>query len=640
MFILKTQLELLGLKAPAFSWIVSFALIAYSLYVYARHLKVSRNGQYVLAVAEKRLQLLRKNSTVRADQGISGQLYNAVSAVFDDLPLLHASWLNISSAIVVRPDEDGQDSIWAGEEIKIDDPEVIDSQSYRVAPTVISGVGLLATFLAILVALLDVKLAQNRVQGLDLLVQGLSGKFLSSVVAIGCATILVYAERGIHRPLKSGVMSLTTALRAILPRLTTPQIMSNLCAEVQGQSRLLKSFGADIAANLNRRIDGALRPTMERVASAVDNLTGAVTNAQGGDGATADERLSLLLKDFGQSLQSSLERMADRLSDSLATTAHHEFSRISDSLSTTVSLLQKVNDQLAANQFTINDLIHLAKDGSTSDIASRQGQIEQLTGVVSDLMVKLQEKAGESTESIQRTIAAITFDMSNRMMDLSAQMANVVAKTSESSTSRAKEVLDQAGSLSSRNAEQLTLLLERHGNELTKVEDLNALLNTTLKGFVGAIGRYGEVTDGLRKVTSQVNAGIASFGQIARSIRESQDAAAQVSQSVSGQMESMKGFTANQQEVWGRIHASMGEYEEVFARVENHAKDVLSQITQHLGNYSDATQRHFVELTSTADNFISRATGRLSASIDELGEQLDELQGALASIGRASRAVG
>jgi hypothetical protein len=640
MFILKAQLELLGLNAPVFSWAVSFLLIAYSLYVYARHLKVSRNGQQVLAVAEKRLRSLRSTLPTGPSQGITSQAYEAVSAILDDLPLLQPLRQSISSTVIVRPNEKGEDRIWAGEEIRIDAPELIDNQSYKTAPTVISGVGLLATFLAILVALLDVKLAHNRVQGLDLLVQGLSGKFLSSVVAIGCATMLVYAERGLRRPINASITSLNTAVRAILPRLTPAQIMSNLWSEAEGQSRLMRSFGTDLAVSLSRGIDGTLRPTMERMASAIEDLTRVATKVQEEDRDVADERLSAVLTSFGQSLQLSLEKMAERFNDSLVETTHREFSGISHSLSTMVTLLQKANEQLTSNQLSFNDLVNLAKGTTADEIASRRGQIEQLTEVVSDLMVKVQERTEESTGSMERTIAAITSDMSKKMLDLSAQMARVVVQTSENSTTRAREVLDQAGSLSSRSAEQLARLLEHHDTELTKVDDLRLLLDTTIKGFVSAIGRYGEVTDGLRKVASQVNAGIASFGQVAKLIKDSQNNAAQVSLSVSGQMESMRAFAQSQQEVWGRIDTSMIEYEKIFARVEDHARDLLSQITQHLGSYSDTTQKHFVELTSTADNFISRATGRLSASIDELGEQLDELQGALASIGRMSRAAG
>jgi hypothetical protein len=81
----------------------------------------------------------------------------------------------------------------------------------------------------------------------------------------------------------------------------------------------------------------------------------------------------------------------------------------------------------------------------------------------------------------------------------------------------------------------------------------------------------------------------------------------------------------------------MLQYENVFEKVEGHAKDLLIQIAQYLSGYSDITQKHFIHLTSAADNFISQATGRLAGSVDELGEQLDDLHSAVASIVRASQ---
>ena len=52
------------------------------------------------------------------------------------------------------------------------------------------------------------QLVNNRIQGLDLLIHGLSGKFLSSVVAVACATLLVSAEKGLFHPVKACVASL------------------------------------------------------------------------------------------------------------------------------------------------------------------------------------------------------------------------------------------------------------------------------------------------------------------------------------------------------------------------------------------------------------------------------------------------
>ena len=65
MFLLKIQWELLGLKAPVFSWLVSFFLIFYSIYIYSTHREASRNRQRVLAVADKRLKSVRGTTPAR-----------------------------------------------------------------------------------------------------------------------------------------------------------------------------------------------------------------------------------------------------------------------------------------------------------------------------------------------------------------------------------------------------------------------------------------------------------------------------------------------------------------------------------------------------------------------------------------------
>jgi Mg2+ and Co2+ transporter CorA len=281
----------------------------------------------------------------------------------------------------------------------------------------------------------------------------------------------------------------------------------------------------------------------------------------------------------------------------------------------------------------------MAKRTVADETANHENQIEQVTGVVGDLMGKLQDHAGASVGSMEKALAAITCDMSRRMTELSTQMASVVENISERSAGSAKEVLDQAGSLTARSAEQLALLLESHSAEMAKVDDLKTALDGTLRQFATSIGRYSEMTDNLEKLTTEVNANVTSLAGITKSVADSQAMAVQLVSSSVKQMESLKGFSGEQQEVWERIGSSMTQYETIFQKVEGHAKELLGQIARHLGGYSTVTEKHFNMLTTTADNFISQASGRLSGSIDELGEQLDELNSAVTKIAFTSQSM-
>jgi hypothetical protein len=632
MHFLKVQLEFLGLTAPAFSWVISALLILYAIYTYGSHRIVSRNRRKALAVIKSRLVPLRDHEVLGRSHGLSERAYRALITVFDDFPFLGQFWCRASSATVARRGVDGKDCIWLGEDVRVETADVLDHDAYKSAPTLISGVGLLATFLAILVALLDVRLTHAKVQGLDLLVQGLSGKFLSSVVAVTCATVLTYGEKRLFGPLESAIAALNGALQDVLPRLTPVQIMSDIGLMMEAHFQQVRAFQEDTGGG----------PGVSRMVSAVDSLSGLVRSSSEQNHQVMSELTAALIDrghpsegaDRGSSddaVKKVLSAQIDRLAAISDTVTD-----ISDAMSETLTVLKGIGDQVAVNNVTLISATNASRSVAIDYATSNQGQIEHLTEVVADLMAKLHEK---TEGSLERSITAMTTDMSFLMRNLSTQLADVVEGTSRSAAIQAKEVLDTAGSLASRNTEQVIHLLERHGEEVKKVESLNTLLDGTLRGFVDSIGKYQEVTDGLRKVTSQMNAGIASFAQIAKSVGETQKSAVHFSTSMSEQLEFMKISAQQQHDTWARIGASMGEYDKVFEKVEYHARDLLSQIARHLSGYSNTTEKHFVGLTTAADDFIARATGRLSGSIEELSEQLEELHGTVAKMDRVFQVV-
>jgi hypothetical protein len=73
----------------------------------------------------------------------------------------------------------------------------LNRNHYTAIPGIVTGFGLLCTFVAILIALLDVKLVDKQFTGLDKLVSGLSGKFLSSIAALFSATVFMLCEKGL-----------------------------------------------------------------------------------------------------------------------------------------------------------------------------------------------------------------------------------------------------------------------------------------------------------------------------------------------------------------------------------------------------------------------------------------------------------
>ena len=458
MFLLGIQWQLLGLKAPAFLWLVSVCLIVYSIYVYKMHLKSSRNRQRVLALAGQRVARLRDEASARPGEGISRSLYDSMASVFDDLPLLQPSWRAVASC-VIETDRDKGGRFWASEDIDriVAGTNMVDHDGYRTAPAVIAGIGLLATLLAILVALLDVRLVQGKVQWLDLFAHGLSGKFLSSVAALACAALLVQAKKGLDRPCLAGIARLSAALGSVLPRLVLAQIMSDLRTDLSTQARMFGAFDADIKGAVKEGLGEGVRSAVEALkmlTSLQDELNRFVRANEAQKQEAMNEQLKITLQDFGRSLGESLDRMGSKFDEALALNTHGQFVQISESLSNASTHLQQVNEQLVTNQYVLIDLVELARATTASESEARKAQTEHLTNTVGELMSKLQEKSVEAMTSIDTTLAANTLNISDKVVELVELARATTAAESEARKAQTEHLTNTVGELMSKLQEK------------------------------------------------------------------------------------------------------------------------------------------------------------------------------------------
>jgi hypothetical protein len=131
--------------------------------------------------------------------GLPQTAYEAVGRLFQSTPL-GSLWDGFDAQLVVRRDARGDDRYWtsASAETVFNEGSVLEPRLNRnfctAIPGIVTGFGLLCTFAAILFALLGVHLVDNRFAGLDKLVSGLSGKFLTSLAALLAATLLLLCE--------------------------------------------------------------------------------------------------------------------------------------------------------------------------------------------------------------------------------------------------------------------------------------------------------------------------------------------------------------------------------------------------------------------------------------------------------------
>ena len=284
-----------------------------------------------------------------------------------------------------------------------------------------------------------------------------------------------------------------------------------------------------------------------------------------------------------------------------------------------------MNTQFQGTQAALNELVSFAKSSTTEQMALGKNQVEELTGVLRQLMAQVNETAGTSVNRMAATLTAVVHELSTKVTELGEQMTHSMVETAGRASGVASAVVEQATNWSARSAEQLTQLLERHQAHLGRIEDLRSTLDATLAEFKEGIQQYGAVTADLRRVSIDASAAAAHTVEVTKTMRDVQDSVQRVAVQSAGQVEHLAEANRRQEESWRRIQGSMQEYQQVFGQVDKTAGELLTQIAQHLRDYTEASRDGFERMVKASDEQFRSAVERLGASINELDEYLEDL---------------
>jgi hypothetical protein len=192
---------------------------------------------------------------------------------------------------------------------------------YKQLPSFMTGVGLMFTFLAILIGLSKLHANGSQIEGIQGLINGLSGKFVTSIVGLACANLFTLLENSIwhrlshqHReclslldemfPQKAaGQPARTSASSNALPvAVASPiqqdsagrlvelvqQRLGSTVAALSSASQALSALNAkqssvkldDLPAEIGHEVERALRPMIHPLVEAIHDLNRSIKEQQ------------------------------------------------------------------------------------------------------------------------------------------------------------------------------------------------------------------------------------------------------------------------------------------------------------------------------------------------------------------------
>lgn len=631
LFYLKQSWKLFGVEAPWFSWIAALLLVLWPAIELIRFFLIYRKHSNNLKAATDHVESIRKGHPIHIREGLHGSVIEKLRDYFQKVSALKGAWISLENHLIYRKIRDGvDDRIWVAEsaESVFNEDAVLEpnfnKRFFLAIPGIVTGTGLLFTFLAILVALFGVSInpQTRQVVGLEGLIGGLSGKFVSSVAALFSATIFLLAEKTIFHRLDTRRKQLVDAIDNLIPRLSPLQLLVEIQRDTSGQSDAFRMFSADLATKLKNSLDQSMGPVMERMVSAIDELNQFTRSAKDemitvlmqmnellraaehNKQDNISDQLQTLLKSIESAIVDSLSHMAKDFNSSISGSTMTQFQRVAETLGGTGIMLEKMNSQFEQSQAEMRTLITLTKDNYEKQVEVGQSQIVNIAAVL------------------------------NKLSD---DMKKTIEQTSIESTKVASDIIEEAGNLSAKSADQLRALLEKHGSELGRVEELEAVLRETLLNFNSSIKTYGQVTNNLQQVSAEVKSVVSSMSQVSSIMKEGQTSIKQTADLAKTLTATFESENIKQREVWQRIQKSMEDYEQLFKRVENNSKTLTNEISRCLEAYNSATHSGFQKILGAANETMGNAVGSLSATIHDLEDLLEGLSEEIAKFNSSGR---
>src|ERR1043165_8308927 len=291
-----------GPQSPMLSWLGSCGIVLFFVWQLIRlTMEVARAQRpfdrvrpMLTALAKARGDADCERFTSRALVGFTPQMHHTASSSTridcDDLqsvetamqkePMFRHPWVQFRKTLILEHVpwfvEPRIFSTRRAEEIFTQDTLLshrVNLALYNQLPTLVTGIGLLLTFLALFIGLSRLHADGREIVGIQGLINGLAGKFLTSIVRLIVANLFTLIEKPMVYRLMKAHHSFLNLLDTLFPRKTMEQMLEQLTPIHGGQERSKAISGRNPWEPFEGSRTDSLALSIAELTSAVQSLT-------------------------------------------------------------------------------------------------------------------------------------------------------------------------------------------------------------------------------------------------------------------------------------------------------------------------------------------------------------------------------
>lgn len=396
-------------------------------------------------------------------------------------------------------------------------PGLSSNRVYQVLPGVLTGLGVLGTFVGLQLGIggLDLQDLKKLETSIVPLIQGCAVAFSTSVWGVGVSLIFSFLEKLLEGFAMGGVRKLQQRVDALVPRYVPEEAMADLARSSRSSEEMLKG----LAVAIGEKMQEAIGRLGAEIKDAVVNAT------KEGQGPLAEQSAQLLSSaitaELGK-LKETINGMGQRFTEDFSAVSR-TLTQQMDSFGPTVTTLAQ---SVAATQQTVSNAV--AKLNAHEPVMSSMGEasekIKQAAESFASMNVTLENSASRNKEAAdaQQAAASANQEVAMKFSAVGERLPEV------------RQTIEDAarviGSLGAPLAEFQTLLSKQpelqqqiEGQRAASEEERSTRLLSLSKDLAGTVGKaveefakVGAISEQLGKASSSLEEAsneLAVFGQ-------------------------------------------------------------------------------------------------------------------------------
>jgi hypothetical protein len=602
----------LPLEAPFFLWIGSAGLLCSQIFVLTRYkIKASKLSKAFKSQGAQILDIQREK------RHIDGFGLEQLRSIMEADPRLKDSWWEFNETILHFPNDKVYNTRQAEEFFKEENliATRINSRFYSAFPGLLTSVGLLLTFSAILVGLSHIRPdAQGRLSGVEDLVYSLSGKFVSSIVALLSAAVFTWFDKSTSKNLHTAYQRFVSALNKRLARMPAERLLQVIQDNNEQQANAIRGIATDLADPITRGVQEGMGPLVERIALAIEELNRQKREA-------VSESFGDMLKEFKASLVSS---------------TGDEFKALAKSIESTTSLISHMSDAQEQTKQRTEEMIKNFDSFLGRQHEAAEQQLGQLTKAMERVMESLSVQAaqsssafGSSVDSVLSKLAEATTEQisqsARQNTEISQALSGVLSQlqeTSRSSVSTMEQsmsnVLEETRNLRNTTSEKMVEIISQQAQNAASISEARQALQDSITLFKEAVGESARSLELIGSGADGMQSGLQALDTSIEKASRIQESTTAVSSMAETRLRELTQVYDLQKNV-------LDQYERTFSVLDKNTALILDKIGEQLGNYSrlvkDGLETHLEQF----DDALGNATGKLANTVRGLSDSLDTL---------------